>query len=215
MERVIRKFDSSDKERVREIAKSTATGYPRSDLQLVADLLTEYYVNYESEHMLVAEKEDKVVGYLSGCFDSARCRWIKSTRVIPKAIIKALIRGEVGRKELRYLGSFIYVAAKGGLRSSPPSGYPAHFHVNIAESARGQGLGTELAEKFFALLRNDGVPGVHVRVRRNARRASRFFQSLGFTRENGYPVLVAEGDKFRTSRSIIYTKEIKDQSSVA
>lgn len=215
MEPVIRRFESSDREQVREIAKSTATGYPRSDLQLVADLLTEYYVRYEPEHLLVAETETGVVGYLSGCFDSARCRWVKATRVIPRAIVRALVRGEVGWREVRYLGSFLYVAAHGGLRSSPPSGYPAHFHVNIAEGARGQGLGTELAEKFFALLRDDGVPGVHVRVRRNSKRASKFFQSLGFTRKNGYPVLVAEGDKFRTSRSIIYTKKIKPQSSGA
>jgi len=206
---VIRKVKSTDRERVRKIAASTVTGYPRSDLQLVADLLTEYYVTYEPEHTLVAEKGEKVIGYLSGCFNSRRCRWIKGTRVIPKAIVKALFRREIGWGEVRYLGSFLYVAAHGGMRSSPPSGYPAHFHVNIAKGWRGEGIGTELVKKFLEMLRNDRVAGVHVRVRRNARRASEFFRSLGFTRENGYPVLVAEGDKFRTSRSIIYTKEIK------
>lgn len=215
MKEVTRKFKKKDLEGVRKIATSTVTGYPRSDLQLVTDLLTEYYTNYEPEHMLVAEKEEKVVGYLSGCFDSARCRWIKGTRVIPKAIIKALIRGEVGRKEVRYLGSFIYVAAHGGLRSSPPTGYPAHFHINIAEGWREHGIGTELVEEFLSLLRNNDVAGVHVRVRKNAKRASRFFQSLGFTRKNGYPVLVVEENKFRTSRSIIYTKKIKPQPSGA
>ncbi len=208
MKKVIRKFKSEDREQVREIATSTVTGYPRSDLQLVADLLTEYYVRYEPEHLLVAETSAGVVGYLSGCFDSTRCRWVKGARVIPRAIVRALFRGEVGWREVRYLGSFLYVAAHGGLRSSPPSGYPAHFHVNISEGARGQGLGTELAEKFFALLRDEGVSGVHVRVRKNARRASSFFQSLGFERENGYPVILAEKNQFRTSRSIIYTKKI-------
>lgn len=212
MKQLIRKFKSTDREQVRTIATSTATGYPRSDLQLVADLLTEYYVTYEPEHMLIAEVEGEVIGYLSGCFNSARCRWIKGTRVIPKATIKALFRSEVGWSEVRYLGSFVYVTAHGGLRSSPPSGYPAHFHVNIAEGWRGQGMGTELVKKFLSMLRNNGVTGVHVRVRRNARRASRFFRSLGFTRENGYPVLVAEENKFRTSRSIIYTKKIKHES---
>jgi len=208
LKKVIRKFKSEDRDQVRKIATSTVTGYPRSDLQLVADLLTEYYVRYEPEHLLVAETTTGVVGYLSGCFDSGRCRWVKGTRVIPRAIVRALFRGEVGWREVRYLGSFLYVAAHGGLRSSPPSGYPAHFHVNIAEGARGQGLGTELAEKYFALLREEEVPGVHVRVRRNARRASRFFQSLGFDRENGYPVILAEKNQFRTSRSIIYTKKL-------
>lgn len=213
MNLVIRKFKSTDRDEVRKIATSTAQGYPRSDLQLVGDLLTDYYVNYEPEHMLVVEAEGRVVGYLSGCFNSSRCRWIKSTRVIPKAVLRALIRGEIGWSELRYLWAFIYVAAHGGLRSSPPLGYPAHFHINIAEGWRGQGLGTRLAEKFLRMVKKSGIPGVHVRVRKNDMQASRFFRSLGFSRENGYPILVAEGAKFLTSRSIIYTKQTKPGSN--
>lgn len=208
----IRKFKETDRDEVRKIATSTVTGYPRSDLQLVADLLTNYYVNYEPEHLLVAEAEGQVVGYLSGCFNGSRCRWLKGTRVIPKAIAKALLRGEIGWKEVRYLGSFIYVTMHGGLRNAPPSGYPAHFHINISEGWRGKGLGTRLATEFLSMLEEAGVGGVHVRVRQNARRASRFFRSLGFTRENGYPTLVAEGNKFRTSRSIIYKKNINDSA---
>jgi len=207
----IRRFKDTDRDKVRGIATSTATGYPRSDLQLVADLLTEYYVTYEPEHLLIVEVQGRVVGYLSGCFDSTRCRWIKGSRVIPKAVMRALVRGEVGWSELRYLGSFIYVAAHGGLRSSPPEGYPAHFHINISEEWRGEGIGTKLAEEFLNTLRNNGVGGVHVRVRRNARRASKFFRSLGFTRENGYPVLVAGEGEFKTSRSIIYVKELSSR----
>ena len=204
----IRKYRDRDREEIRKIAASTVTGYPRSDLKLVADLLISYYVNCEPEHLLVAEVEDGVVGYLSGCFNSTRCRWIKGIRIIPGAVVRALVRGEVGWREVRYLGSFIYVAAHGGLRSSPPPGYPAHFHINVAKNWRGRGLGTKLVESFFEMLRKNEISGVHVRVRKNDRRASRFFRSLGFTRENGYPVLVAEGNKFRTSRSIIYTKEL-------
>ncbi|MBS3735629.1 MAG: GNAT family N-acetyltransferase [Candidatus Bipolaricaulota bacterium] len=174
--------------------------------------MTNYYLNYEPEHLLIAEVEGQVVGYLSGCFNGSRCRWIKSTRVIPKAIVKALFRREIGWKEVRYLGSFIYVTTHGGLRNAPPSGYPAHFHINISEGSRGKGLGTELANEFISMLREAEVRGVHVRVRQNDRRASRFFRSLGFTRETGYPILVAEGNEFRTSRSIIYKKRINDST---
>lgn len=204
----IRKFKDSDRDGIRKIATSTVTGYPRSDLQLVADLLTNYYTNYEPEHLLVAETNGRVVGYLSGCFNSSRCRWIKGTRVIPKAIAKALLRGELGWKEVRYLGSFLYVVFKGGLRNAPPSGYPAHFHINIAKDWRGEGLGTKLANEYLSMLKESGISGVYVRVRHNARRASRFFQSLGFRRKGSYPILVAEGNEFRTSRSKIYTKKL-------
>ncbi len=209
----IRAYQDTDRGEIREIATSTATGYPRSDLQLVADLLTDYYVTYEPEHLLVAEAENRVVGYLSGCFNSSRCRWIKGTMVIPKAVTRALVRGEVGWREIRYLGSFLYVTAHGGLRNAPPSGYPAHFHVNIAKGWRGQGLGTRLGEQFLSMLKTNGIGGVHVRVRQNDREASRFFRSLGFSRESGYPILVAKEKKLQTSRSIIYTRKIETDSS--
>jgi len=205
---IIRKFKSTDRERVRDIATSTVTGYPRSDLQLVADLLTEYYVTYEPEHTLIAEVDDEVVGYLSGCINSPRCRWIKGTRVIPKAIIKALVRGEVGWSEVRYLGSFIYVAAHGGLRSSPPAGYPAHFHVNVRENYRGLGLGTTLVERFFKVLRENGIPGVHVRLRRGDIKAVEFFKSFGFTRSAGYPIAVSGENGMGVSWSVIYVKKL-------
>lgn len=212
MDAKIRTYKDSDRQAIRRIAASTATGYPRTDLELVADLLTDYYVNYEPEHLLVGEAEKGVVGYLSGCFDTRRSGWIKGTRIIPKAVVKAVVRGEIGWKEVKYLGSFIYISLHGGLRNAPPPGYPAHFHINIAENWRGEGLGTRLANEFLSILENSGVSGVHVRVRQNDRRASRFFRSLGFTRENGYPTLVTEENTVRTSRSVIYTRKIADNT---
>ena len=204
----IRIFKDRDRPQLRKIASSTATGYPRSDIKLVADLLTDYYISYEPEHLLVAEAEGEVVGYLSGCFNTRRCRWIKGCLVIPRAIVKALVRNEIGWREVRYLGSFIYITLKGGWRNSPPSGYPAHFHINVAEGWRGEGVGTRLVEKFLDMIKECGLSGVHVRVRHNDRRASQFFRSLGFSRENSYPILVSEKSEFRTSRSVIFTKKI-------
>ena len=204
----IRKFKRTDRDEVRRIASSTASGYPRADLQLVSDLLTGYYVRYEPEHLLVAQVDDEVVGYLSGCFNTPSCSWIKGTRVIPKAIARAIFRGEVGWKEVRYLWSFLYVTMHGGLRNKPPKGYPAHFHINIAEGWRGKGIGSQLVEYFLGLLKESGIRGVHVRVRQSDRRAILFFKSFGFTRKNGYPIVVDGDNGFRTSRSIIYTKEL-------
>lgn len=208
MKSEIWKYEDTDKDEVRKIAISTATGYPRTDLQLVGDLLTDFYITYEPEHLLVAERKGRVIGYLSGCFDSARCRWVKTFRVIPKAIFKAFFRGEIGWREVRYMSSLAYVAMHGGTRNNPPDGYPAHFHINVAEGARGLGIGSKLVEKFLTMLKEADVSGVHVRVRQNDKRASDFFKKFGFSREYGYPTLLADGKEFRTSRSIIYTKDL-------
>lgn len=204
----VRKYKDTDRSKVRKIATSTASGYPRSDLQLVADLLINYYVNHEPEHLLVAEVESKVVGYLSGCFNTSRCRWIKSIRVMPEALLKALFRGEIGLREIRYLGALVYVTIRGMRSSRPPAGYPAHFHINLAEGFRGKGIGSELVQEFFSMLREAGIGGVHVRVRQNEKGASRFFKSFGFSRQHGYPTVVADGESIKVSRSIIYTKKL-------
>lgn len=208
METKIRTYQDPDSETVRKIAAATASGYPRRDLQLVADLLTNYYVNHEPEHLLVAEVEDEVVGYLSGCFSTPSCSFVKAIKVVPTAIVKALWRGEVGWKELRYLGAFIYVTMHGGLRNHPPSGYSAHFHINVAEGYRGNGIGTSLVKKFLAMLERADVSGVHVRVRQGDKQTVEFFRSFGFSRENSYSIVMKDKESFRTSRSVIYTKKL-------
>lgn len=204
----IRTYRDPDEKNIRDIATSTAKGFPRSNLQVVADLLTGYYLNYEPEHFLVSEVEGRVVGYLSGCFNTSRSRWIKATRVIPRAVLKALFRGEVGHPQIRYLGSFIYVTLRGGTSSSAPSGYPAHFHINVKDGWRGEGIGTKLAKRFLSTLKEAGIGGVHVRVRQDKGKAGGFFRSLGFSRDHAYPTLVAIEGEIHTSRSIIYTKEL-------
>ena len=211
----IRQYRDKDRDEIRTIAAATASGYPRADLQLVADLLTEYYVNYEPENTLIAETSGDVVGYLSGCVNTGKCRKVKGTIIIPRAITRAIIRGEVGWREIKYLGSFIRVTIRGGIRNNPPPGYPAHFHINVKDGFRGKGIGSELVTSFLDLLSGTGVEGVHVRVRQSDMKTIRFFKSFGFMRKKSYPIVIYGPDGFKTSRSIIYTKrldsKVKDQ----
>ncbi len=96
----IQNFKSDDRAKIRDMAISTASGCKLSDRRLVADFLTEYYVKYEPEHLLVAEGGNEVAGYLLGCFDTSRCRRIKVGRVIPRAVTKSLLRTAIGIESL-------------------------------------------------------------------------------------------------------------------
>ncbi|MFP4588911.1 MAG: N-acetyltransferase family protein [Candidatus Acetothermia bacterium] len=207
MKAKIRRFQNGDGEEIRNIAAATATGYPRQT-RLIGHLLTDYYLHYEPEHLLVAESQTEIVGYLCGCFDSQRCRRIKATKVIPAAVVSGVFRGDVGWKEIRYFCSFLYLSIRGVSRNSPPRRYPAHFHINLRRGWRGKGIGTRLARTFFSMLEEAGIRGVHVRVRQDDMKANQFFRSLGFSRENGYPILVHGKGKLRTSRSAIFTKNL-------
>jgi GNAT superfamily N-acetyltransferase len=71
--------------------------------------------------------------------------------------------------------------------------YPAHLHINCAEEARGNGVGSLLVEKLEADLKVIGVGGLHLITLAGARNVS-FYQKLGFNHKverlwNGKPLL--------------------------
>jgi GNAT superfamily N-acetyltransferase len=57
--------------------------------------------------------------------------------------------------------------------------YPAHLHVNVDESLRSGGLGSQLIERFLFDLRHAGVPGVHLVT-------GRFSRNVAFYERNGF-----------------------------
>lgn len=57
--------------------------------------------------------------------------------------------------------------------------YPAHLHINLAESARSRGIGARLVEAFVSRLRAEGVLGAHVVTGVGSRNRS-FYARLGF-----------------------------------
>jgi GNAT superfamily N-acetyltransferase len=65
--------------------------------------------------------------------------------------------------------------------------FPAHLHVNLAERARGQGIGSQLIERFAHDAAQAGTPGVHVVTGRGARNA-------GFYNRNGFKQLGSWGE---------------------
>jgi len=63
----------------------------------------------------------------------------------------------------------------------PPTGYPAHLHIDLLPRRQGQGWGRRLIEAFAAALAERGVPGMHLRVDPRNTPALAFYDRLGFT----------------------------------
>ncbi|MDX2257434.1 MAG: GNAT family N-acetyltransferase [Hyphomicrobiaceae bacterium] len=57
--------------------------------------------------------------------------------------------------------------------------FPAHLHVNVAQGARGMGIGAHLVERFLAQASAAGAIGVHVVTGASSRNLS-FYQRNGF-----------------------------------
>ncbi|MBI3556465.1 MAG: GNAT family N-acetyltransferase [Deltaproteobacteria bacterium] len=133
----------------------------------------------------VAEVDGAVKGYLTGCPDTLR--FDRRKRLHSKLpLLLDVLRGRyVRNNDLKRFVLRTLHLEKTPERRFPVSvhrtlakQYPAHLHVNIDVSCRGQGLGQLLVEKFCADLRHLNVPGLHVYCGAGP---VRFYKAVGFT----------------------------------
>jgi GNAT superfamily N-acetyltransferase len=66
--------------------------------------------------------------------------------------------------------------------SLPPwrRAYPAHLHIDLLPTVQGKGRGRQLMEMLFAVLRERGVPGLHLGVSKKNKGALAFYEKMGF-----------------------------------
>ena len=79
------------------------------------------------------------------------------------------------------------------------SQFPAHLHMNIHHSCRGQGVGQELVERFCRTLQREALAGVFI-ITAAMSRPTHFYMKNGFnhsyTRDYGSSALILMGRKF-------------------
>jgi len=182
---IIRKYKAVDREAVRKICCDTAfMGEPAEnffdDRKIFADVAISYYTDYEPESLFVAERENNIVGYLAGCKDTQRFKKIFACRIVPRAFLSSVFRGTLFKKNnLRFVFSLIKSFFKGeSHRPDCSKGFPAHLHINMGDSFRNSGTGTQLVEKFLEYLRDNNIQGVHLYSFSPA--GQQFFQKLQF-----------------------------------
>ena len=198
---IIRPYAAGDRVAVRRICCDTAdAGRPVEafceDRELIADLLMNYYTDFEPASAWVVEQAGgpaiaggsaiagEVVGYLTGCRDTGRFKRIMFWCIVPRALFKAFWRGTWWAASTRRLVRWnlpIWWRSLGH-RAMPLAGYPAHLHINLRMGMQGQGMGRQLINQFLAQLRSAGIPGVHLSAREDNRAALAFFKKMGFAR---------------------------------
>ena len=211
----MRLYQSQDREAVRQIACDTADMGESvenffGDREVVADLLTRYYTDYESESLWVAEYEGKVIGYLTGCLDSRRYFRVMAWRLVPQIVIKSFLRGVLLRQDtLRLFRATIKTGRLGGFRRRIPLGkYSAHLHVNIQKGFRSENIGRHLVERFIEQVEVKGLHGIYLAVRQDNVRARKFFEHLGFIELSRYPTVYTKRGRHNIVYATAYGKEI-------
>jgi len=212
---VIRAYELRDRQIVRQLACDTADmGEPVEnffgDREIVADLLTRYYTDYEPESLWVAEYEGKVIGYLTGCLDT---RWyfrVMVWRLVPQIVIKSIFRGVFLRQDTWRL---FKAATKtwrvsGFKRHIPLDKYPGHLHVNVQKGFRGQDIGKRLVERFIEQVKVTGLPGIYLAVREDNLEGRRFSEHLGFIELSRYTTVYTQKGLHKVVYAIVYGKEM-------
>ena len=182
----IKPYQQSDRDYVFCIAADTAFfGEPveafLDDRRLFCDAFVRYYTDYEAEYAWVACMGDKIVGYLSGCVDTAAQRKRYLIRTIAPLVGRVFQRKyKLGSKTWRLTRSLL----GGVMRNEYPhvnyEEYPAHLHMNVDAANRGQGLGQKLVEAYLNHIRQLRVQGVFLGTTNLNEAACRLYEKTGF-----------------------------------
>jgi len=183
---IIREYERSDRASVRKIACDTAfMGEPAENFftgrGFLADFLTLYHTDYEPESTFVAEKREKVIGYISGAKSERAMDLLFIIKVLPKAILKLIFKGYIFKKaNLLFILFNIYSFLKGEFYTPAfiKKDYPAILHINIDKNYRGYGIGGRLIEAYLNYLKNEKIKGVHLKT--PSEKSFKFFKKTGF-----------------------------------
>jgi GNAT superfamily N-acetyltransferase len=182
---VIRNYQPNDRNAVRRISCATAFLEEPSECfinneNILADILTRYFTDYEPESCFVASDNNQVVGYLIGSKDIRRVRSGYLKKIIPSVLVQGIKTGMIFKKNtLRLLWHFLNSLVKGEFHTPDYSNeYPATLHINLDKRHRGRDIGSKLIEHYLTYLKSNNIPGVHFGTMSES--AKQFFQKQGF-----------------------------------
>ena len=180
----IRGYQKEDRNAIREISiESSIFGEYRNavfDDEVLADLLTAYFTDYEPVSCFVAEKKEYVMGYILGTKDVRKMRNVLKRKVIPGVVKDLSGKGQLFRKgNLIFIKNIVFSYFKGEFVAPDFSlEYPATLHINIASQSRGQNVGSLLVNHYLDFLKKESISGIHFGVL--SERAKMFFLKLDF-----------------------------------
>lgn len=184
---IIRKYESRDRQAVRRLCCNTAyfgepceTFFP--DRRLLADLVMNYFTDYEDQHIWIAEHEAEVVGYIAACFEETRHKRIMLFKIVPISLIRALIRGKIWSIKTYKLIAYSlksFFLKETNLAKLDYKRFPVHIHQNIKKGFRGKGIGSRLLIALLNEVKENNLSGIRFKALRQEPEFL-FFEKYGF-----------------------------------
>ncbi|MFA4889711.1 MAG: hypothetical protein WC628_09100 [Candidatus Omnitrophota bacterium] len=183
----IRKFEQRHRQELRDIAYDTALmGEPAGlffdGKEIICDVLTLYFTDYEPQSCFVAEADFGLAGYLTGAKDKVAAEKLTFRKIFPRLLREAFHSGVFLKKKNFILLASILAGILKGQFIAPDFNreYPATMHINIKNGFRGLDIGSRLVSTFLEYLKYEDVRGVHLATMSDA--AGTFFSQQGFKR---------------------------------
>ena len=196
---IIRLYQPSDREDLLRIGADTAFfGAPiekyMEDRQIFNDVFYAYYTDVEPQYCWIAEVGGKVAGFLAGCPDSKIRTRLYIKNILP-SLLKSLIRGKYhfGPLTRDYIRRLVGAAYRGEVPHVDINAYPAHLHINLDASFRGQGIGRKLMNAYLDQLRSLNITGVYLDTTSLNEAACHLYESVGFRLLDARPTRLWEG----------------------
>jgi ribosomal protein S18 acetylase RimI-like enzyme len=190
---LVRKFAAADKQAVQDICY--LTGYMGDSAERIwghkqsfVEVWTSYYIEQEPESLYVATLDDSVVGYLTGCLNTASAA--KTDDVINSAITKYGLLFRPGTAGFLWRGLLDTLRDRASASGDfIDERWPSHLHIDLLPVARGKGAGRALMECWLDQLRHSRSPGCHLSTLVENAGAVAFFEKMDFKR-HGLPSLI-------------------------
>jgi ribosomal protein S18 acetylase RimI-like enzyme len=182
---IVRLYRPADRSAVLEIAADTGFfGAPveafLDDRRLMQDIFVAYYVDREPEHLWVADLDGTTVGYICGSV-GGKAAAQGQTRTSAAAVLRLLtFHYKVGPLTRRYFLRVASAVLRGEYPHPDLRDYPAHLHINLAEAARGFGLGRRLMDACLDQMIGLGVPGIYLKTTTLNAAAVKMYEKMGF-----------------------------------
>jgi GNAT superfamily N-acetyltransferase len=136
---------------------------------LFAELWIGPYQHLVPDWTYVAEVDGQVVGYLTGCPDTAALRRARRFRVTLRLLAGIACRRYAWTVDARRMVSLAFRFRRGTEAQLAPRlpadlarTHPAHLHMNVEAQYRRHGIGAALIQRYVRDLASIGVPGVHL-----------------------------------------------------
>jgi len=217
----IRPYQKEDREALRQICCDVADrGGPIEsffpDREIAADLLTQYYTDYEPQSSFVAVNQGRVVGYINCSLDNRRYGLVLLWILMPQLLAKAIKRGLFFKPQVQemFKGALKNWRRLFSWRKKSFHSHQGHIHIGIAADSRGKGAAKQLVSALIEYSQGRGIDELTASVHGGNEKAVSFFESQGFVvRERNSMVIIRNG-KEEHYYSFIYGKTIQTPNTL-